>query len=189
MTKRRSSFIQNMAEFVHNVVEKILAEDEGGVWRTINGSPVFIKDGQSVDDALAERFGKVKSISSVKASRLTTLIKEKGGFSYQPVFHSSPTDGFMVSPYKERERVMKLSEISPKSTLAYVKDNIDAFSKRDHYFGAWADGDSVYLDVSVRHESKESAIIQAKEHGQLAIFDVKNVSSIYLDKVGGDSNG
>jgi hypothetical protein len=37
---------------------KIKAQaEEGGVWRTINGSPVFIKEGQSVEDAIKEKLG------------------------------------------------------------------------------------------------------------------------------------
>jgi hypothetical protein len=190
MVKKRNGFIRNMAEFVHNIMEKVLAEDEGGVWRTINGSPIFIKDGQSVDDALKERFGSKGGapISEAKASRLVNLIKNKGGFSYQPTFHTSPVGGFMVSPYREREQTIKLKDITPKDTLAYVMNNIDAFSKSDHYFDAWADGEDVYFDVSVRSGTKESATALAKKHNQLAIFDVKNLESIYLKKEGGDSN-
>ena len=66
--------------------------------------------------------------------------------------------------------------------------DIDLFKNNDHYFGAWKDGDNVYFDVSVRHADKQQALKSAREHNQLAIFDVKNLESIYLEK-GGDDNG
>ncbi|NQT22344.1 MAG: hypothetical protein HQ579_02780 [Candidatus Omnitrophica bacterium] len=185
MAKKRRGFIKNMAEFVRGIAERVLAEDEGGVWRTIKGSPVFIKDGQSVNDALREKFGKKgKGISPSKASRLTALIEKKGGFSYQPNFHTSPKDGYMVSPYKDREKVVSTKGITPNNLVDYVLDNQDLFQNRDHYFGAWKDEDSVYFDVSVKHEDKETAFIYAKKHEQLAIYDIKNNDSIYLEKEG-----
>ena len=33
------------------------ADDIGGVWRTINGTPVFIKEGQDIKEAIKEKFG------------------------------------------------------------------------------------------------------------------------------------
>ena len=50
----------------NNIIAGINASDEGGVWRTINGVPVFIKDGQSVGDAIAEKFGGDKGAKSQK---------------------------------------------------------------------------------------------------------------------------
>lgn len=45
--------------------------DEGGVWRTIGGRRVFIKDGQSLTDAMREsgKFGSSKK-------KLTTTAKK-----------------------------------------------------------------------------------------------------------------
>lgn len=183
MAKKRKGFIKNMSEFVRNIAKRALAEDEGGVWRTIKGSPVFIKGGQSVDDALKEKFGKKdRGISPSKASRLTALIGKKGGFSYQPNFHTSPKDGYMVSPYKDREKVMPVKGMTPNNLVDYVLDNQDLFQNRNHYFGAWKDGDNVYLDISVKHEDKEAAFAYARKHEQLAIYDIENSDSIYLEK-------
>jgi len=51
-------------------------EDAGGAWRTINGTPVFIKEGQSVADAIEKRFDESpkKESSSPKAPSV-----DKGG--------------------------------------------------------------------------------------------------------------
>lgn len=52
------------------------AKDEGGVWRTINGTPVFIKEGQDVGEAVRERFGKGKA--EKEPSKGTRKKKEAG---------------------------------------------------------------------------------------------------------------
>ena len=39
--------------------------DEGGVWRTVSGRRIFIKDGQSLTDAMRES-GKFKGERKVK---------------------------------------------------------------------------------------------------------------------------
>jgi hypothetical protein len=49
--------IVNMQQFVETIATKTLADEENGAWRTINGTPVFIKEGQSIDDAIKARFG------------------------------------------------------------------------------------------------------------------------------------
>ena len=188
---KKLGFIKNMAEFVRNIAEKVLAEDGNGdgVWRTIKGSPVFIKKGQSIGDAINEKFKKTdKGISSAKASRLASLIEKKGGFSYQPVFHISPKDGFMVSEHKDREKVLLASKLEIRDITKYVISNADLFKKRESYFGAWKDEGNVYFDVSIRHDTKESALAQAKKLKELAIFDVTKLESISLDTEGGDTN-
>lgn len=43
------------------------AQDEAGVWRTIHGSPVFIKEGQSVEDAIREKTERKNPPAKVEA--------------------------------------------------------------------------------------------------------------------------
>lgn len=42
--------------------------DEGGVWRTVHGTPVFIKDGEDVGEAIKNRFGGSSSEGSGKGT-------------------------------------------------------------------------------------------------------------------------
>jgi hypothetical protein len=170
---------------IRNRVRKALMLDEQGpgVWRTIRGTPVFIKEGQSVEDAVNERFGiKAVKVSKVESETLKQMLDKNGGFSYQPVLHSSPKDGYMVSPYPEREHVIDEKVVSRRQLRKYMIKNADVLSKTDHYFGAWKDNEKVYLDISVRHENQDSAVVAAKQHKQLAIFDVKNGKTIYIEK-------
>jgi len=50
----------NVLETVRSAI-KFADENGDGVWRTINGSPVFIKEGQSVKEAVAAKFGSLKT--------------------------------------------------------------------------------------------------------------------------------
>jgi hypothetical protein len=49
------------------------------------------------------------------------------------------------------------------------------------YFGAWVDGDTLYLDVSLNIQDREVAIAYGHANHQKAIYDVNNGKSIYLD--------
>lgn len=40
--------------------------DEGGVWKTVHGTPVFIKDGEDIGDAIKNRFGGKESNADSK---------------------------------------------------------------------------------------------------------------------------
>jgi hypothetical protein len=48
--------------------------EAGGVWRTINGGPVFIKDGESLDSAIARR----SKASAIRADRATKRAMDSG---------------------------------------------------------------------------------------------------------------
>lgn len=62
--------------------------DEGGVWRTIGGRRVFIKDGQSLTDAMREsgKFG------SSKKKLTTTAKKNKPSMLKQALNTASNTE-------------------------------------------------------------------------------------------------
>jgi len=69
-----------MADYVRDAVQRGIrfADESGeGVWRTISGSPVFIKEGQSVGEAVAAKFGK-KASGAPRAQRFKVGTKVKG---------------------------------------------------------------------------------------------------------------
>ena len=120
-------------------------------------------------------------ISGKAASKLMDQIKGSGGFSYQVVTRTAPKGGYMVSPYKDREHVLNAKVASMRDLIRYTSRNKDLLSRPDHYFGGWMDKDSLYLDSSVRHAERATALDAAKKGGQLAIFDVEKMDSIYLE--------
>jgi len=71
---------------------------------------------------------------------LRQLLKDNGGFTYQPLLNESPSD---------------------------------------HFMGGWVDDGKAYIDISVRRGSKAEALALAKQHSQLAIFDLKSMETVY----------
>ncbi len=56
--------LSEKGEKIFRVLKGGSTNNEDGVWRTIRGTPIFIRDGQSMDDAIKERFGDKESSSS-----------------------------------------------------------------------------------------------------------------------------
>jgi hypothetical protein len=102
-----------------------------------------------------------------------------GGFTYQAVANASPKDGFMVSPYQDREYKLPADKVSPRQLREYLKRNADLLSKPDHYIGGWVDGGTAYIDVSIRSATQDAAAAIAKRHKQLAFFDLARMETVY----------
>lgn len=74
--------------------------------------------------------------------------------------------------------------------LQVPKDNIKALrialkcyildTPKPYYIGAWVDNGIVYIDNSLRVTTKKEALKIAKENEQLAIYDNKGATSIYM---------
>jgi phage gp29-like protein len=94
--------------------------DEGGVWRTIRGTPIFIKDGQSIDDAVKDKFGDDKD----------AVGKEKkgdsdGGKAASTKLKSTKERAWDGTPAQLKQRLSKLEtgEVGEQVAIAYLKQN------------------------------------------------------------------
>jgi hypothetical protein len=99
-----------------------------------------------------------------------------------------PKDGFMVSPYKDREKTVTFKRDRAEMIKAfkdYQSNNKDFIQQKNHYLGSWKNQGKVYLDISVNVADKEEAMKMAKEHNQLAIWDVKNKQEVTVGKANG----
>lgn len=96
---------------------------------------------------------------------------EAGGFSYRRIA-GAPADGFMVSPYKQAERKYSLITFNHEDVARYRERQRELLAKPDHYLGGWRDGDVIYLDVSIRAADRSAAAVLARQHQQLAVFDL-----------------
>lgn len=126
-----------------------------------------------------------------KVNDLARRIREDGGFTYNPISDSSPTEGFAVSPFKELELVidtqapegMDLAKyrknMRPK-LKKYIKDNIETLRRKGAHLGGWWDKEAkkVYLDISIVNKNLKDAMRIAKEHDQEAIFDLATMETI-----------
>lgn len=108
-------------------------------------------------------------------SKLVEQLKSTDGFSYQPKLKMAPIDGFMVSPYKEREKTLTLNDLDENKLMDYAIQNKDLLNELDHFIGGWLDRKTqiVYIDVSTQKKTLGEAARVAKEKNQEAIFDVR----------------
>ena len=94
----------------------------------------------------------------------------------------APTDGYMVSrPDTERVLDSPGHGLLERDVARYVADHILIADRVGTvYFGAWRDGDKVYLDLSSRITDRERAKEWGRAWGQRAIYDVANDDTVYL---------
>lgn len=104
---------------------------------------------------------------------------EAGGFSYSR-FAGAPSDGFMVSPYKEAETPIPVEEFDPGDVASFRRKWARKLKNPDHYLGGWRDGDTIYLDIAVRRKSADEAAELARKHGQLAYYDIVKGVTVYV---------
>src|ERR1035437_6936878 len=112
------------------------------------------------------------------------LIKTKaGGFTYQPISHRSPSEGFAVSGYAELERTFDPKIISEKDFTSYWNKAQGIF-KKDKYahMGGWLDKQSnrIFLDVVRVFPDQKQAEMQGRQLKELAIFDLGAKKEIRL---------
>lgn len=107
------------------------------------------------------------------------LIQNNGGFSLN---HRDeiPAKGYMVS-LEGFERVIRNYKEYPPDDLNYLCKNFrlsltDTVESR--WFGAWVNGDDLYLDASINVQFLDTALEFARQNKQLAIWDVVNGVSI-----------
>lgn len=95
-----------------------------------------------------------------------------------PIFpdQEPPTSGFMVSTMPEKEQTVGRDGFSPESIRAYMDSHIDDSVSRDNYLGTWFNeaDNNYYLDISQNVPDRDEAMRLAREHGQLAIYDVNS---------------
>lgn len=106
---------------------------------------------------------------------------KEGGFTHNIVDTSSPTTGYTLSPYPEREEHVAASDLTAGHVRDYAKRNDDLLRQPGHFLGSWRDGDDVYLDVSVNLADRDAATKLGRERDQKAIWDVEGGEAVDLD--------
>ena len=91
------------------------------------------------------------------------------------------TEGYSVSRYPERSRIIEGKEVSAEQLEKYIKDNQDILSKNPNaVIGTWYNKEDgkTYLDISEVQKNLEKAKQVGVEANQIAIFDLKNFKEI-----------
>lgn len=89
-----------------------------------------------------------------------------------------PTKGYMVS-LKGTERKIPLDVFNRFNVYNYERLFVLGYS-RHLFYGAWVEKGNVYLDLSEHIENKELALEVAKLRGQLAVYEIHTMRTIYV---------
>lgn len=109
-----------------------------------------------------------------------SLWDKDSGFSIDVKTGQTPQSGYMVSIFPDREEKQHIMTFDVEALNRYIVANIDLLLQPGAYLGGWHDpaDDTVYLDVSVKSDNLVDAVLTARKHGQLAIYDIANGTSI-----------
>lgn len=100
----------------------------------------------------------------------------KGGVSYNP-YRAMPTSGYMVG-------VKNLEVCDDESGAISQKAWDEAVEAWRHdspvFLGGWRNGGKTYWDLSLHYHKLDEALAVARDHGELAIYDIAAKQSIAL---------
>jgi hypothetical protein len=119
---------------------------------------------------------------------ISSALKEKGGFTFNPVTVTAPHHGFAVGGYGTRD-AYDANTFAVDSVRDFLKRNEAAL--KDNFLGGWIDKGKVYLDVTkvFPEGQREAAIAAGKEHDQIAIADLTALNAGKMDEAFIDTGG
>lgn len=99
-------------------------------------------------------------------------IRAHGGFTVRNHIGDGPVAGYMVSLNKSTERTHPDDSFDDADVERYRQEHAAELAAENAYLGAWHHDGKVYLDVAHHFPDVESAMRAAREHDQLAIYDL-----------------
>jgi len=104
-----------------------------------------------------------------------------GGGSYNPIFGSSPKNGFMASIKGTEIQTSTNKRYLNRILSSFLANNIDLLEHNENYFiGTWICNEVIYIDISVNFKHKRDALKFGLYNDQKAIFDIDSNECIYL---------
>jgi len=121
---------------------------------------------------------KQADLSGQIVNAILEAIELSGGITYNlSKGNLSGTPNYAVSIFPEKEKIVD-GPIDFDTLEGYLLANQDLLQDPNNSFGAWTNGNKVFLDTVVTIPDKEEALKLAKQHNQLAIWDLKNNQEI-----------
>ena len=115
----------------------------------------------------------IQLITFDQALNLRNHIREHGGFTYDPRNDEFFTgQGFAVS-VKGNERIISGIPFAV-DFVAYSIMHSEILNMADHYLGGWLYEGNTYLDISIVLSDFDIAVHTAREHGEIAVYDLGN---------------
>jgi len=152
-------------------IEGTMPEDKGGA-----GSGNFGHGGRPGEIGGSAESGQAQIAGSQIAQTQGASVSFRG---------NSPKTGFMVSPYKDREKVLSWSKKDKADLVSKLKEyrdaNKDKLTQAGHFLGAWVnDKGKLVLDVAQNVKDQTEAEKIGRTAKQDAIWDVVNMKEIKL---------
>lgn len=117
------------------------------------------------------------------ARELRDRIASGGGFSVKTrTGEDPPPFGYMVA-FEPSEQVIKLENLTEREIARYRRKHQTALNNPENYFGAWLDGDDVYLDVSRRFTDMPQAMEFGLLNNQLEGYNLSTGESFGIRRI------
>lgn len=116
--------------------------------------------------------------------KLAFDLVHSGGFT-SDLNGNSPTTGYALSLYPEREWHAPASAVDPRQIQAFLDTSRALLENPGVYVGGWLDptDNTVYLDVSQVIRNEQQALSVARARGQIAVYCFDTQQSIYLNQL------
>lgn len=115
----------------------------------------------------------------MKNEKIIEIIENKGATLDKDYNNFSSSVGYMVSIKGQEVKVNKNDIEEIKKEIEKKREFIG--NKKGLYIGLWLDSDIMYVDVSIHIIDYLEALEVGRNNDQLAIYDLKNNDSIYLN--------
>jgi len=117
---------------------------------------------------------------SITSKTIELIIVNGGATLTQDLENATLTSGYMVS-MEEYETTIDLSVENANDLLIETIQNYQILAEKyEAFIGVWIDENIAYVDLSKNYKDRLTAIKIGKLNNQLAIYDLKNKSSIRL---------
>jgi len=108
-----------------------------------------------------------------------------GGFTYDVHTGQHATEGYSVSPYPEKTKVIPAKDLTPGHIQAFAQTHKVALAKPGHKLGAWNDNGTVSLDVVIVAKTHGQGAAIGVAHKQKSMYNLKTHETIQLGGSGG----
>jgi len=109
---------------------------------------------------------------------IDNIVKNEGATLTKTLRKSTLRTGYMVS-LSGYEKQVKTTR-KTKLFFEIAKANAKAQNVKNSYVGIWIENGVAFIDISINIKDLDKAIQFGKNNEQLAIWDVKNETVIYL---------
>lgn len=131
-----------------------------------------------------KHIGKQAAVDSQFINQALRSVHSGGGATYNLFTGNlSGTPNYAVSIYPDRERIV--DGVDFDILEGFVIDNEDLLNSSKNSLGIWVNGGKVYLDVVATIPDRDEAINLARQHNQIAIWDLQNNTEIPTGGTGG----